>query len=243
MNLHVFQHVPHGGPAAIGDWAKARGYTQHTTHWYQAGVNPPHPSQVDLLVIMGGPMNVGDTAEHPWLLEEKAFLQAYLATGRPVVGVCLGGQLLAEALGAKVSKNPLVEKGWYAVSLTAEARALWPQLPAQLTPLHWHQDTFSLPKEAARLFTNATCTNQGFLARKNLLGLQFHIEATERSTRAIVEANAESLAANPTRSPFVCTAEQALAGAQEHSEAMRAALFTILDSITARAPAPVTQPA
>lgn len=243
MNLYVFQHVPYEGSGAIADWAQARGYAVHTTHWYKSGTQPPQLSEVDFLVIMGGPMSVHDTTEHPWLLEEKAFLRTYLATGRPVIGVCLGGQLLAQAMGGSISPNPVAEIGWYPVDLTAEARSLWPQLPQQLTPLHWHKETFSLPKEASLLFTNSTCVNQGFLARGNLLGLQFHMEANEDSTRAIVNACPGGIVPNPTGSPSVCNAQQALAGIREHSQTVRTALFTILDTLAAAPATHAPQPA
>lgn len=243
MNLYVFQHVPYEDSGAIADWAMARGYALRTTHWYEPGAQPPHTGEVDFLVIMGGPMSVHDTLLHPWLLEEKAFLREYLATGRPVVGVCLGGQLLAQALGCEISKTPQMEIGWYPVDLTAEARALWPQLAPQLTPLHWHRETFSLPRGASLLFTNPTCVHQGFLARDNLLGLQFHIEANEASTRAIVEACPDGVIPNLSRSPFVCNARQALAGVREYSETVRAALFVMLDTIAPAASTPAPQPA
>lgn len=237
MKLQIFQHVPFEGAGAIIDWAQARGYSVQTTHWYELDARVPAIAEVDFLVVMGGPMSVHDTDVLPWLRLEKAYLREYVQSGRPMIGVCLGAQLLAEALGGTISQNAFEEVGWFPVELTPEARALWPTLPPSLTPLHWHGETFTLPDGATRLMQNKACANQGFLARGNLLGLQCHIEANEASTRAFVDACPQGKIPNPSNSPYVATAESLLEGVATYAAGVHAALYTMLDSIAKPAPA------
>jgi GMP synthase-like glutamine amidotransferase len=177
MNFHVFQHDPGEGPGAIGDWVRARGHVIATTHFYR-GDALPVPAEVDALVVMGGPMNIYQDRDHPWLRGERAFIAAHLAAGKPAIGVCLGSQFLADALGGRVTQNPEVEIGLFPVEFTAEARALFPFLPASLPVAHWHGDTFELPEGGLRLATSAACANQGFLYDDRVLALQFHPEIT-----------------------------------------------------------------
>jgi GMP synthase-like glutamine amidotransferase len=134
----------------------------------------------DALVVLGGPQSVYDTARDPWLSAEIAFLRAVLATGTPVLGICLGSQLLAAALGARVARHSAQEIGWFEVTRAADADAspFADLLPARLTTLHWHGDAYELPAGATRLFSSAACTEQGFSVGARVLALQFHPEMT-----------------------------------------------------------------
>jgi GMP synthase-like glutamine amidotransferase len=186
MRIHVLQHVPFEGPAAIGDWAVRRGHPLAVSHLY-AGDALPALSEWDRLVVMGGPMSIGDTDAHPWLAAEQAFIADAVAAGKSVVGVCLGAQLIAAALGARVYRNAHKEIGWFPVRLTEQARALdfCDGVPAALTAFHWHGDTFDLPAGALHLAASDACKHQAFLLAGRVLGLQCHLESTPASVAAL----------------------------------------------------------
>jgi GMP synthase-like glutamine amidotransferase len=186
MRISVLQHVPFEGPARIAHWARSRGHELHVSHLY-AGDALPHPDAFDRLVVMGGPMSVSDEPDHSWLHPEKGCIADAIAAGRSVVGICLGAQLIAEALGARVYRNPVKEIGWMPVRLTAAARtdALTASLPPELTVFHWHGDTFDLPSGATHLAESDACTHQAFVYDGRVLGLQFHLESTPESVDAI----------------------------------------------------------
>jgi GMP synthase-like glutamine amidotransferase len=194
MRIHVLQHVPFEGPAAIADWAERRGHPLVVSHLYASDA-PPAPADFDRLVVMGGPMSVGDTEEHPWLAAELACIAEAVAAGKSVVGVCLGAQLIAAALGARVYRNPHNEIGWFPIELTARARTLdlCDGLPPVQTVFHWHGDTFDLPPDAVHLAASAACAHQAFLVDGRVLGLQCHLESTPASVAAICEACADDI--------------------------------------------------
>jgi GMP synthase-like glutamine amidotransferase len=186
MRIHVLQHVPFEGPAAIAQWAERRGYPLALSRLY-AGDPLPVLDDFDRLVVMGGPMSVGDTDAYPWLAPERALIAEAVAGGKSVVGVCLGAQLIAAALGARVYRNAQKEIGWLPVRLTAEAGALdlCDGLPVEQTVFHWHGDTFDLPAGTVHLAESEGCANQAFLVDGRVLGLQFHLESTPESVAAI----------------------------------------------------------
>jgi GMP synthase-like glutamine amidotransferase len=183
MNLHYLQHVPFEGLGFIEEWATLRKMQITGTRLY-ADEAPPSPSSFDWLVIMGGSMGVHDHGECPWLGEEKAFIRETIAAGKTVLGICLGAQLIADVLGARVYPGPQKEIGWFPVRRAAEAPA-W--IPEELTAFHWHGDTFDLPDHAVRLASSDTCKNQGFVYRDRVLGLQFHLESTRGSIEDLIQ--------------------------------------------------------
>jgi len=190
MTLHIIQQVSFEGPGRIVRWAEANGCEWTMGKAWCQGL--PSPGARDTIVLMGGPMSVGDTALYPWLTEEKAWLREQLRNGRRVVGICLGAQLLAEALGARVYPNEVKEIGWMPVTWTDDAREWLPEIPGQTQVLHWHGDTFALPEGARRLASTAVCRNQAFL-KGNTLGLQFHLEAGETECARMIENCGEEL--------------------------------------------------
>lgn len=231
MLIHVLQHVAHEGPGLLADWAAARGHTLRLHPAFTAPHALPWLAAGEGLVLLGGPMSVHDEAELPWLRAEKAFLQAALAAGRPVLGICLGAQLLAEALGAQVQAGPELEIGWFPVQLTAEARQLLrlpSPAPTELTVLHWHGETFSLPPGAVPLGASAACANQGFSWRAQAVGVQFHPEINADSLAQMLRHEGHELAGGGR---FVQTAEELTAGLAAHGAGARAWLFGLLDGL------------
>lgn len=187
MRVHWLQHVDFEGLGTIDEWVREKRHTLSCTRLF-AGESVPPLDSFDLLIVMGGPMGVHDQGEYPWLQEEKAFLRRVIAAAKPVLGVCLGAQLLADALGARVLPNKEKEIGWFQVSrasLVPERLATF--LPEQQPVFHWHGDTFTLPEKAIRLYSSAACVNQAFVYEDRVIGLQFHLETTPDSVVALIE--------------------------------------------------------
>jgi GMP synthase-like glutamine amidotransferase len=187
MRAHVFQHVPFEGPGSIAPWLEARGATIGVTRFFQ---NDPLPKieEIDFLVVMGGPMSVNDERVLPWLVTEKRFIREMIDHGKPVLGICLGAQMIANVLGAKVYPNPEKEIGWWPVQSTPGAdhpHAVF-RFPDHCVVFHWHGETFDLPQGAVRLAKSAACANQAFQFGANVIGLQFHLETTPASARELV---------------------------------------------------------
>lgn len=188
MKIHYLQHVPFEGPASIESWAIERGHALSRTRFF-AGEPLPELQDIDWLIIMGGPMNVYETEKYPWLVEEKQFIEQAITNGKTVVGICLGAQLIADVLGAQVTRNPHKEIGWFPLELTGQAQhaTVCRSLPSSFTALHWHGDTFDLPPGAVHLAKSEACENQAFVYNEKVIGLQFHLEATRQSVQQIIE--------------------------------------------------------
>ena len=211
MRAHYLQHVPFEGLGSMESWLEAAGYTITVTRFFESAVLPA-VAEIDLLVVMGGPMSVNDELDNPWLVAEKRFIRAVIDAGRPVLGVCLGAQLIASAMGARVYPNPVKEIGWFPVRDTAPAVAPVFRFPPSVEVFHWHGETFDLPDGAVRLASSDGCLNQAFQVGDSVIGLQFHLETTSESAHAIIsncrdelvpaqyiQAEAEILAAGPPR--------------------------------------------
>jgi GMP synthase (glutamine-hydrolysing) len=187
MNIHWLQHVEFEGPGCIGNWAGIHGHEITRTRLY-ADEELPDPLQIDMLVIMGGPMGVYDEQVYPWLNHEKAFIDRCIAQSMPVLGICLGAQLVADILGAHIYRNKYKEIGWHMIELTSEARKhrIAENLPASMSVFQWHGDTFDIPVNSVHLASSAACGNQAFLYKGSVLGLQFHFESTPESVAQLV---------------------------------------------------------
>ncbi|MDF7807348.1 type 1 glutamine amidotransferase [Pontiellaceae bacterium B12219] len=183
MKLHWLQHVPFEGLGMIETWAQERGAEISCTRLY-AGEKLPTPGSFDWLIVMGGPMGIFDYKEHPWLTDEKAFIEQAINKGKTVLGICLGAQLMADVLGAKVYPGPEKEIGWFPIRRSEGAP---PLIPEELTVFHWHGDTFEIPEGAVKLATSEPGINQGFVYNKKAIGLQFHMETTPASMESIIE--------------------------------------------------------
>ena len=190
MRIHTLQHVAFEGLGSIEVWAKTRGADIRYSRMF-AGEALPAVSELDWLVVMGGPMNIYQDDAYPWLSPEKAFIRETIEAGKVVLGVCLGAQLIADVLGAAVSRNPHREIGWF--PLTTIHPAMSAIIPAMTEVMHWHGDTFALPVGAERLASSAACLNQGFIYRERVIGLQFHLESTPDSLRGLIEHGQDDL--------------------------------------------------
>ncbi|TAK49043.1 MAG: glutamine amidotransferase [Xanthobacteraceae bacterium] len=135
----------------------------------------------DLVVVLGGPIGVYDTTDYPFLTDEIAMLRARLAARRPTLGICLGAQLIAAALDARVAPGPAKEIGYAPLDLTAEGRASVLAPLDGVAVLHWHGDNLDLPGGATRLASTSVCPTQAFAVGRHALGLQFHIETEPRA--------------------------------------------------------------
>lgn len=226
MRIAYLQHVPNEGPGQIETWAGARGYSLQG-HRLDRGDAPPTPEAADALVVLGGPMGVHDEADFAWLKPEKQAIGSWLRAGKPVLGICLGAQLIAHVLGAAVTRNPHREIGWFPLRRLPQAgtTVLDGVLPAQMEVLHWHGDTFAIPAGAIPIASSAACANQGFVYRERVVGLQFHLEVDEPTARAFIDYGAEDLKPGP----WVQTAEEILSR-PERFEQLRPRLYALLDA-------------
>lgn len=200
MRAHYLQHVPFEGLGSIAPWLSAAGYEISCTRFFAEAVLPDL-NEIDLLVVMGGSMSVNDEAELPWLIEEKRYIREAIQAGKAILGVCLGAQLIASAMGARVYANTEKEIGWFPVQGVAEATNATFHFPAAIEVFHWHGETFDLPSGAVRLASSAGCINQAFQLGKSVIGLQFHLETTlETAGEIVAHCRAELLPAKYVQS-------------------------------------------
>ena len=188
MRIHWLQHLPFEGLGSMGTYFRQNGDQSTSTHFY---LDQPLPAidDFDWLVIMGGFMSAYDDAKYSWLTPEKQFIRKAIDSGKVVIGVCLGAQLISACLGAKVYKNKYKEIGWFDITGTKEAQdtILADCLRQKLKVFHWHGDTFELPKGASLLASSAACKNQGFMIDSRVIGFQFHLETTFKTAKDLIE--------------------------------------------------------
>lgn len=186
MKLHYLQHVPFEGLGSIESWAKARRAQISRTRLF-AGEALPSADEIDLLIVLGGPMGVYDDRDYPWLVREKEFLKQAIDTGTRILGVCLGAQLIADVLGARVYPNDHKEIGWFPIEGVRAPGKIGPLLARASEVFHWHGDTYDLPSGATHLAKSRACKNQAFSVGDQILALQFHLETTRNAARALID--------------------------------------------------------
>jgi len=185
MKVHILQHVSFEGLGSISQWLENQKATISYTRFFEANPLPP-PDSIDMIIVMGGPMSANDEDKFPWLNPEKQFIRDAIIHGIPVLGICLGAQLIAGAMGATVFRNPVKEIGWFPVRSIPSPEGCF-KLPKDFVPFHWHGETFELPAGAVKLARSEGCENQAFQINRNVIGLQFHLEATFESASALLE--------------------------------------------------------
>ena len=177
MKVLAFRHVPFEGIGLIAPALEERGIACDYADLYRPGAPIPDAASYDGLIVLGGPMSANDPL--PFLEQEVCCIRRAAGRRQPILGVCLGSQLIARALGAAVHRNPVKEIGWFPVHFTPEAAAdpvfagLGPE-----TIFHWHSDTWDLPPNGVRLAWSDVCPHQAFRVGSNIYGVQFHLEVT-----------------------------------------------------------------
>jgi len=185
VNVHVFQHVPFEDIGSMALWCAERQATVTYTRFFESD-HLPDLDAVDLLIVMGGPMSVNDEDQFPWLKLEKAFIREAVERGVAIVGLCLGAQLIASALGSRVYPNGQKEIGWFSVAAVRGHDEVF-QLPDEVTVFQWHGETFDLPRGAVHLAQSAACIHQAFQVGENVIALQFHLETMPETVEDMIQ--------------------------------------------------------
>ncbi len=198
LKVHYFQHIAGEGFGSCYSLLKQYHAKITATEFFALPVDRPldiealpQVEDVDLLIIMGGTMSVNDEANYPWLKVEKRWIRRYLSMGKPAIGLCLGGQLIANALGAAVRRNEQQELGLMEVRKVKHVPEQCFELPEQFKVVQWHSETFEIPKGAIHLAENDACRNQMYQIGKNVLGFQFHPEITPEVLQLFLENDEE----------------------------------------------------
>lgn len=221
MNVHVFQHVAFEGIGSMQTWFDRHGAAVRWTRWCDAVPQPPDWSTTDLLVIMGGPMSVNDEHVFPWLVEEKRMIADYLGRGKPLLGICLGAQLIAQVYGGRVYPNREREIGWWPIEPVGEVSGY---RCSAMPVFHWHGETFDLPPGAVHLARSAGCDHQAFALPGRIVGLQYHLETTPASAAELIHHAGHEM----TTSRFVQDAASLAATPGERYEALAAECSRLL---------------
>jgi GMP synthase-like glutamine amidotransferase len=228
VRVHVCQHVQFEGIGSIAAWASARRAEVSHSRLWEKGASLPRPADFDMLILMGGPMSANDEGLHPWLRAEKRLVAAAIEAGHPVLGICLGAQIIAAALGARVYANPRKEIRWFPV--WKPSAGVLPRVAAAVPDgslvFHWHGETFDLPVGAARFFQSDACVNQAFAIDERVVGLQFHLEVTPESVAEMARHGRNEL----VRADYVQT-EAELLSEPGRCAAPNAAMAALLDAL------------
>lgn len=229
MNIHILQHVSYEGIAGIESWIKKKNHTISETKFFN-NYKLPELSKIDVLIVMGGPMGVYDEYKFPWLIEEKKYLERALENNKTIIGICLGSQLLADVLGAKVYKNKHKEIGWFDISFTNEIKknGCFKDADETMTVFHWHGDTFDLPKDSTKVASSSITKNQGFLFNDNVIGLQFHIESNCQSIQKLINNSKNELA---NKDFYIQKEDEIIKNCKKYTNKMNKVLFNMLDKI------------
>jgi GMP synthase-like glutamine amidotransferase len=189
----ALRHVPFESLGLLEPLLAQRGHAVSYVDVPVDGLERVDSQVPDLLVVLGGPIGVYDEPLYPFLGEEIALIERRLRAGAPTLGICLGAQLIAHAMGSAVYANSQKEIGWFAVAgITRPGVECFSFPPAALV-FHWHGETFDLPAGAMHLARSAACENQAFQLGRSVIGLQFHLETTPASVRGLVEHCREEL--------------------------------------------------
>ncbi|MHB2153412.1 type 1 glutamine amidotransferase [Calditrichota bacterium GD2] len=204
MRVHFLQHVPFETPGILTEALKDRADISFTRFFNDEAL--PRTSDLDLLVVMGGPMSVHDESAFSWLKAEKRFIEQVIDQGKRVLGICLGAQMLAEVLGARVFKGAHREIGWFDITRAPEVAPssfahFWPET---ITAFHWHGEMFEIPAGARCLAFSQACENQGFVFENRVWAFQFHLEVTPQVIEGLLKHCADEL----DGSAFVQSAEE-----------------------------------
>lgn len=194
MRWCCLQHVPFEGPGYLATWCQEQRFPLTRVELWK-DLPLPAPEEFDGLFVLGGPMNVYEEAQYPWLRREKELIARAVSDCKPVLGVCLGAQLLSVVLGGTVTGMAEKEIGWFPVDLTSMGRGvdLFRGVPEKFMALHWHGDSFSIRPGAMHAAKSDACEQQAFVYEHHVVGLQFHLEASEHNIGALLKHGAENI--------------------------------------------------
>jgi GMP synthase-like glutamine amidotransferase len=224
QKVAVFQHAEGEWIGSMTDWFADKDFQLQT---YRLDLNESLPTveQFDWLLIMGGPMSAYDEDIHPWLVAEKKIIKEAIESDKTILGICLGGQLIASSMGVDVYRNTEQEVGWHAITKT-DPCATW--MPDTLVPLSWHYDCFDLPNGAIPFATSAVTPYQGFKLGENVWALQFHLEAQDNTVSSFLALDDEGL---PLGEYVQSEAEMF---STQHLEQSRQAIYSLLEQMNSR---------
>ncbi len=224
MSIYCLQHVEFEGPGAIAAWARSRDRKASVVCLHR-GEGVPAVDDLVGLIVLGGPMSIHDSDTYSWLADERALIREAVNHDKPVFGVCLGAQQIAAALGAKVVPASTKEIGWHSVQRVS-SEGVGKLLPPMFTPLHWHGEAFELPVGAVLLARSEAVRHQAFSIGKRVVALQFHLEATPDSVRALVNGAGGQIG----ESPYEQSATRILEGV-DGCMALNEILYALLDRL------------
>lgn len=227
MNIHYFQHVPYEGLGIIEDWADKPGNKTTATKFYEDH-RFPFIDLFDMLIVLGGPMGANDDKKYPWMAAEKKLIENAIKKDKKVLGICLGAQLIADVLGAKVYANKEKEIGWFPIEVTPEGKnTFFTSAGNSLEVFHWHGDTFDLPAGATHLAKSKACENQAFSYANQVVGLQFHLEATKDVVQNFLLAGKDELVSGN----YIQTQDEILNAGEKYYQSTNVVLRQLLDRI------------
>lgn len=233
MKFALIQHTKDSPAGSTLEWLKLHNHPTRHYKLYESSELPSFDS-FDALVICGGAMNVDDEALYDWMPKEKQLIKQCLQAKKKMVGLCLGGQLIAEALGARVSRHPHLEVGWQDVDLTSIRSADIPAAGSKLKVFQWHGYSFDTPVDAESFATNSICQHQGYCYQGIALGMQFHPETTEQWVQECsVDPELPPSSKSLPGTQSVQTPEQIIAGMPWQRE-LQAWYFSLLGSFFGR---------
>ena len=225
--IAIIQHVPYETPGLILDWLNDNNVAYKLVDVYK-GDSLPALKTISGLILMGGSMNVHEENLYPWLAAEKEIIRRCIIHRKKVFGICLGAQLIADSLGAKVKRNAALEIGWYPVTIRENQLPgyLKKAFPEEFMTFHWHGDTFELPEGCKHIAGSEACPNQGFSVGKHVLALQFHPEITEQGIEELILNDTDDLF---SESVFVQSVEEIRSG-KTNIDTNKTILFNLLKS-------------
>lgn len=230
MNIHFIQHVPYEGLGYIEEWINQKGHQLTSTKVFEKAEFPDINS-VDFIIIMGGPMSTYEEDKYSWLKPEKAFIKKAIENDKIVLGVCLGSQLIANVLGARVYTNTEKEIGWFDVAFEESFSSIVIKYSAKkITTFHWHGDTFDIPEGATNHASSKACKHQLFTYGKKVMGIQFHPEVTPNVLRAISNADEWEL---KLTSKYIQSKEE-ITSAVQNIEGSNLLMENILDELSSQ---------
>ncbi len=207
MRVHIIIHAPFEKPGVIGTWVIRNGHALSYTHTYR-GEQLPEISEIDFLVIMGGPQSPLELDKYPYLRDEIALTKLAIDQKKSVLGICLGAQIIAESLDAKTERSPHKEVGVFPIHLTNEGinDPIFKNLPKSFNVMHWHNDMPGVPVGSTILAYSDGCPRQIIRFNERVYGLQCHMEMTDE----LITGMTEHCASDLKPSQYVQNAEKLL---------------------------------